>query len=178
MAVFNMTAARAILAIVIGGGLAGGSYAQGPKTTWREATESELREVIPARAPVEKERIETEFRTATGITDGKGRFVAAVLLITAGYSADGKYSHFLAAQVPIKVAGIHLKPGEYAIGWRRNDESLSVRFYDAENGSLLGTAEAQRINRIGRIESFRIFAPSEKPLIQIGRFGLSYELER
>ena len=62
--------------------------------TWRSATEAELREVIPARAPVEKERIETEFRTASAITDGSGRFVAGVVLITAGYAAEGNIPTF------------------------------------------------------------------------------------
>lgn len=51
---------------------------------WRAPTEQELRKVIPARAPVIKENIETEFRTASGVTDGRGRFIAGVVMITAG----------------------------------------------------------------------------------------------
>ncbi len=62
--------------------------------TWHSASEEELKSLIPARAPVISERIETEFRTASGITDGKGHAIAGVVLITAGYSADGKYSHY------------------------------------------------------------------------------------
>ena len=69
---------------------------------WRNASEPELRKVIPARAPVIKENIETEFRTASGVTDGRGKFIAGVVMITAGYSAEGKYSHFFIAQVPMK----------------------------------------------------------------------------
>jgi hypothetical protein len=150
--------------------------AKSSNPTWRAATESELREVIPARAPVEKERIETEFRTASGITDGKGKFVAGVVLITAGYSAEGKYSHFFLTQVPMKVGDLSLKPGEYVFGWRRNSDSLTVTFYEAETGKLLGNVEAVRNSRLGRIESFQIQPPSEKPQIQIGRFGFSYRL--
>jgi hypothetical protein len=121
---------------------------------WRAATESELHEIIPARAPVEKERIETEFRTASAVTDGKGRYIAGVVLITAGYSAEGKYSNFFLAQVPIKIRGVSLKPGEYVFGWRHNGDSLAVKFYEAETGKPL----------------------AEKALIQIGRFALPYEL--
>ena len=145
-------------------------------TAWHAATEAELKEIIPVRAAVEKERIETELRTATGITDGKGNFVAAVLLITAGYSADGKYSHFLMSRVPIKVGDLSLKAGKYALGWRRNTDSLSVRFYDAHSGVLAGTVEAVRNSRIGRIESFHIYPPNEKALVQIGRFAFGYRL--
>ncbi len=145
-------------------------------STWRPATESELKTIIPARAPVEKERIETEFRTASGITNGKGKFVAGVVLITAGYSAEGKYSHFFLTQVPIKLRNLSLKPGEYVFGWRKNPDSLNVSFYEAQTGKYLGSVEAVRNSRVGRIESFQVQPPSEKPLILIGRFGFPYKL--
>jgi hypothetical protein len=145
------------------------------KTVWRAATESELKKVIPARAPVEKERIETEARTASGITDGKA-YVAGVVLITAGYSADGKYSHFFFTQVPLTVGGISLKPGDYVFGWQKNPDSLTVKFYEAQTGKFLGTVEAVRNSRIGKIESFHVYPPSEKSIIRVGRFGFSYRI--
>jgi hypothetical protein len=143
---------------------------------WRAATENELKTIIPARAPVEKERIETEFRTASGITNGKGKFVAGVVLITAGYSAEGKYSHFFLTQVPITLKNLSLKPGEYVFGWRRDEDSLKVSFYEALTGRYIGSVEALRNSRIGRIESFQIQPPADKPLILIGRFGFPYKL--
>lgn len=146
------------------------------QSDWRAATETELRDVIPPRAPVEKERIETESRTASGITNGKGKYVAGVVLITAGYSADGKYSHFFVTQVPLKLADWTLQPGEYVFGWRRNEDSLSVHFYEAQSGKPVGTVEAVRNSRIGRIESFHIYAPTEKSVVQIGRFAFAYKV--
>lgn len=143
---------------------------------WRAATESELKSVIPARAPVEKERIETELRTASGITDGMGHFVAGVVLITAGYSAEGKYSHFFLTQVPIRLGDLPLEPGEYVFGWRKNQDSLTVSFYDAQTGRPLGEVEAVRLSRSGKIQSFEVQPPSEKPLILIGRFGFAYRV--
>lgn len=143
--------------------------------SWREATENELKGIIPARAPVEKERIETEFRTASGITDGQS-YIAGVVLITAGYSADGKYSHFFLTQVPLKIGLLTFRPGDYVFGWQKNTDSLSVKFYEAHTGKFLGTVEAVRNSRIGKIESFHIYPPAEKPLIQIGRFALSYKI--
>jgi len=143
---------------------------------WRPATESELKQIIPARAPVEKERIETEFRTASGITDGAGKYVAGVVLITAGYSAEGKYSHFLLTQIPITIGSLTLSPGDYVFGWQHGADSLNVKFYIAQTGKFLGTVAANRTSRAGRIESFHIYPPSEKSLIQIGRFAMPYEL--
>jgi hypothetical protein len=146
-------------------------------SNWRPATEAELREIIPARAPVGKEHIETEFRTASAITDGKGEYVAGVGLITAGYAAEGKYSNFFITQVPLKIASVVLRPGEYVFGWRRQgDNALAVKFYEAASEKFMGSVRAQRTARIGRIESFRILPPDEKPAVQIGRFAMHYEI--
>src|ERR1044071_2914918 len=92
---------------------------------WRAATPDELRRVIPERAPVVKENIETEFRTASGVTDGSGRFIAGVVMITAGYSAEGKYSHFFMTQAPLRVGGFELPAGQYVFGYTRaSDDSI------------------------------------------------------
>jgi hypothetical protein len=144
---------------------------------WRTATEEELRSVIPARAPVQSERIETEFRTASGITDGKGHYVAGVVMITAGYSAEGKYSHFFLTQVPIRVGALHLPPGEYVFGWTRAQDTLKVSFYQASSGKLLGQVDATRSPSVTRVESFRIWPPNDKSVIQIGRFTFDYAIE-
>lgn len=144
-------------------------------SNWRVATDKELAAIIPTRAPVVQERIETELRTASGITDGHGKFIAGVVLITAGYSADGKYSHFFLTQVPVKIGGFTLAPGQYLIGWEhKGEESLNVKFYEALTGRPVGTVEAKLNSGIKRVESFRIWPPGDKSLIQIGRFTFPY----
>jgi hypothetical protein len=152
--------------------------AQAQKAVWRQATATELASVLPARAAVEGERIETEMRTASGIVDENGRFIAGVVLITAGYSAEGKYSHYLIVQAPVEIGGVRLRPGEYAFGWTRvnGEESLSVHFNKAATGAPVGTADAHRIPGSTRVESLRIWPPGEKGLIQIGRFGIPYRV--
>jgi hypothetical protein len=146
------------------------------KSGWRSATTEELNAVLPLRAPVEKERIETEMRTASGIVNSHGRVIAGVVLITAGYSADGKYSHYLLVQAPITIADIALTPGSYVFGWQRTDEGLVVKFYEATNGTERGTATAHRMPQGSRVESFRLWPPGDQPILQIGRFSLPYRL--
>jgi hypothetical protein len=163
----------AVMAAILAPGARG---SQAEKTTWRQATDAELASLLPARAPVEKERIETEMRTASGIVNNHGRYIAGVVLITAGYSADGKYSHYLMVQAPVKIGGVQLAPGEYAFGWERDTDALKVHFNVAATGALVGTAEARRIVGKTRVESLRIWPPSDKSLIQIGRFGIPYEV--
>src|ERR1035437_3741372 len=152
------------------------SFAQAQRNSWRQATDAELASLLPARAPVEREHIETEMRTASGIVNGRGRYIAGVVLITAGYSADGKYLPYLIVQTPGRVGGIWLKPGEYVFGWTRSPDALKVHFHVAATGALVGTTEAHRIAGGNRVESLHIWPPSDKTLIQIGRFGIPYEL--
>jgi len=146
------------------------------KSAWRAATAVELRALVPDRAPVEKERIETEFRTASGITDGQHRFIAGVVLITAGYSAEGKYSHFVIVQAPIRIGAMSLAPGQYVFGWTHNADALTVKFYEAATGKSLGLVEATLNPSIKSVSSFRIWPPDEKSVMQIGRFTFPYQL--
>jgi hypothetical protein len=146
------------------------------KPGWRPATPEELKAVLPLRAPVEKERIETEMRTASGIINSHGKVVAGVVLITAGYSADGKYSHYLLVQAPIAIADVSLVPGSYVFGWQRSDEGLVVKFYEAATGLDRGTATAHRLPQGNRVESFRFWPPQDQSILQIGRFSLPYRL--
>jgi hypothetical protein len=152
--------------------------ALGEKANWRQATDAELASLLPARAPVEKEHIETEMRTASGIVNSHGRYVAGVVLLTAGYSADGKYSHYLLVQEPIRIGAVQFKPGEYVFGWTRTQsgDALSVHFHVAATGALVGTVDAHRMNGSSRVESLHIWPPGDKSIIQIGRFGIPYEL--
>lgn len=143
---------------------------------WRQATPTELASLLPARAPVIKEHIETEMPTASGIVDGHGRYIAGVVLITAGYSAEGKYSHYLVVQSPIKVGGVELKPGEYVFGYTHSGDVLSVHFNEAATGNLVGTTDAHIMQGNRAVTSLRIWPPSSKAVFQIGRFAIPYEL--
>ncbi len=146
---------------------------------WRAATEQELRRVLPARAPVIKENIETEFRTASGATDGRGRFIAGVVMITAGYSAEGKYSHFFLTQAPLRVGELEMPAGQYVFGYARaSDDALRVSFYRAATGDPVGDAEARRSTRKGTgVRSLLISPPAAgRGQIRIGRFSLDYRV--
>ena len=163
----------AIALLIFSGSLAAAQVKTG---NWRAATESELKNLLPTRAPVQQERIETEMRTASGITDGHGKFIAGVVLITAGYSADGKYSHYFLTQVPLKIGSFQLSPGSYVIGWTHIEDGLNVKFYEAASGKLLGSIDATLNPAITRVESFRVWPPTEHPVMQIGRFAFGYQI--
>lgn|GEM_PF-2239568 len=145
--------------------------------TWRPATEAELHAILPARAPVISERIETEQRASSGIVSDAGRYVAGILLITAGYSAEGKYSYYLINQATLKIGEMTLRPGNYLFGWVRKEDALDISFYEAATGKPLGMVEAKRDATIRRVESFRIWPPEERSMMQLGRFTFKYRIE-
>ncbi len=149
-----------------------------PRTRWRAATEPELRKLIPARAPVIKENIETEFRTASGVTDGRGKFIAGVVMITAGYSAEGKYSHFFITQASLKIGSILLQPGEYVFGYQRiNNDVIRVSFYRASSGESIGSVDARVNRKSSMVRSLLISPPVDgRASVQVGRFFFEYKL--
>jgi hypothetical protein len=151
---------------------------QGGDAKWRAATDKELRTLIPARVSVENERIETEFRTAAGVTAGAGKFIAGVTMITAGYSAEGKYTHFFITKVGIKCGEVELRPGEYVFGHKRTDQNtLQVSFYEAATGKHLGDVKAHLDPKKGPVRSLTISPPGgDKSVIKIGRFSFDYSV--
>lgn len=142
---------------------------------WRKMTDAELKGSVPEKAPVINEQIETEFRTASGITNGRSN-VLGVVIITAGYEADGKYTHFFRAGADMKLGGLNLPAGDYIFGYRRTDpDTLRVTFYQAKTGELVGELKASVERTKGGIYSFLITSPSEKAgKIYIGRFFFEY----
>jgi hypothetical protein len=51
-----------------------------------------------------------------------------------------------------------------------------VHFNDAATGALIGTTDAHQIVGTKGITSLHIWPPGVRPVIQIGRFGMTYEL--
>ncbi len=172
MLLFGLVCAMPVCVLAQGGG-------PPSKLDWRAASFAQLEAALPARAQVQNEHIETEMRSATGVIDSRGHVVAAVVLITAGYAASGKYYYYLLAQAPIRIGGkITLEPGAYAIGWTRETDGLLVHVYEAERGVPRGDVTARPLTQRLPIVSVKIWPPAQHSVIQIGRFVLPYSLGR
>ena len=83
-----------------------------------------------------------------------------MVLITAGYSADGKYSHYLVVQAPVRIGGVALRPGEYVFGWVRDGRALKVHFNEAATGELVGNTDAHLI--AGTRRAWRVCASGRR----------------
>lgn len=146
------------------------------QTTWTKLSGADLRAVVPEKAPVVNEHIETEFRTASGITDGRGHHVFGVVIITAGYAAEGKYTHYFVTQTRLKMDGLTLDAGEYVFGYQRAAEgNLRVIFYRAADGERVGEVTATAPQKKGGVYSFLITPPKDGTgTIHVGRFSFAY----
>jgi hypothetical protein len=111
------------------------------------------------------------------VIDSHGNAIAAVVLITAGYSAGGKYSHYLLAQAAVHIGDLSLPPGKYVLGWARTDDGLLVHFYEAETGADRGTVTARPLVQQLPVVSIKIWPPNDHGIIQIGRFMVPYSPE-
>ena len=173
MTTLNSRIAKALTLSLVFASIVGAAPAR-----WRNANTQELRKLLPERAPVVKENIETEFRTASGVTDGKGKYIAGVVMITAGYSAEGKYSHYFVTQVGLKLGDLSLPSGEYVFGYQRNNnETIKVSFYKASTGDAVGDVEAHINRKRNLVTSLLITAPvNGKGTMQVGRFIFDYRL--
>ena len=99
--------------------------------------------------------------------------IAGVVLITAGYSANGKYADYLLVQAPIRVGESLLVPGGYLLGWTRSEDSLLVTISQAATGKVLVQVPAKRNESLHRVEQLRVWPPPPA-MIQLGRFTFDY----
>ena len=114
-------------------------------------------------------------RSASGVVDEQGHLLAGIVLITAGYSANGKYSDYLLLQSPIKVVDTVLPAGGYLLGWTRSADNLLVTISQAATGKALVQVPARRNEALHRVEQLRIWAPP-RGMVQLGRFTFDYTL--
>jgi hypothetical protein len=99
-------------------------------------------------------------------------------MITAGYSAEGKYSHFFITQTSLRIGGMLLQPGEYVFGYQRiNNDAIRVSFYRASSGEAIGTVDAHVNRKSSMVRSLLISPPVDgRASIQVGRFLFEYRL--
>ena len=99
-------------------------------------------------------------------------------MITAGYSAEGKYSHFFITQAGIRFSDFELRSGEYVFGYKRTDQdTLKVSFYEASTGKHVGDVRAQVDPKKGPVRSITIIPPgNDKAMIKLGRFVFEYSI--
>ncbi len=145
---------------------------------WRTATPKELDALVPAKAQVVAERVETERTSMSGIVDHDGHAIAAAVLITAGYSAAGKYSDFLLTQVPIEINGIRLPAGHYLLGWTRGADGLDVQVFAAESGKQVTAISARLDPSVHKVEQVRVWPPEPQARVQLGRFAFRFAIAK
>ena len=115
--------------------------------------------------------------------------VAALVLAGAGRNTSNasgtpRTARAAGGALTVWVDSVRLPAGEYVIGYEHGDNGLLVHFYEASTGKPVGSVLAKQIPGTTRVEAFRIWPPeashaggsAEHSMIQIGRFGFSYQI--
>ena len=146
------------------------------ESAWRQATDAELASLLPARAPVEKEHIETEMRTASGIVDQHGplhrrrgaahcRLLGRRKVLALSDRAGADADRWDLRSSPANMSWMDARRGD----------ALNVHFNKAATGAWWAPRRRTGLRVEPRGEPAHL-ASGRKALIQIGRFGIPYEL--
>jgi len=114
-------AAGILAAIVVATSMT--ALAQGSATILKPADTTKL---IPASVFYRGQSATTQLRNSGGVKFSDGYFVLTTLVDTSGYSTGvaAKYQAYFITEVPLTVAGKHLGPGAYGIGFIEGDKFL------------------------------------------------------
>jgi hypothetical protein len=85
---------------------------------------AEMEKLFPATVYYDGQSAPAQLRNSGGVKFSDGHYVLASLVDTSGYSSSltSKYQGYLITEVPLTIAGKHLAPGAYGIGFVAEDK--------------------------------------------------------
>src|SRR5947209_15798401 len=95
-------------------------------------SEQRLKQLLPATVFIDGENVPTQERNAALAQLPNGKVLLASLIDTAGYSSSyqEKYSGVLLSQAGFTLGAKNFDAGAYAIGRKKNGDSVSIFIYD------------------------------------------------
>src|SRR5205085_10775776 len=99
-------------------------------------SEQRLKQLLPATVFIDCENVPTQERNATLVQLPNGKLLLASLIDTAGYSSSyqEKYSGVLLSQTAFTLGTKNFGAGAYAMGQKKNADSVVLYVYDLEIG--------------------------------------------
>src|SRR5215469_16569067 len=95
-------------------------------------SEQRLKQLLPATVFIDGENVPTQERNAALVQLPNGKILIASLIDTAGYSSayQEKYAGVLLSQTAFTFGARNFDAGAYAIGQKKNGESVTVYVYN------------------------------------------------
>jgi hypothetical protein len=110
--------------------------------------EQRLKQLLPATVFIDGENVPTQERNAALVQLPNGKLLLASLIDTAGYSSSyqEKYSGVLLSQTAFTLGTKNFGAGAYAMGQKKNADSVVLYVYDLGGNELAQVATARQEN--------------------------------
>jgi hypothetical protein len=110
--------------------------------------EQRLKQLLPATVFIDGENVPTQERNAALVQLPNGKLLLASLIDTAGYSSSyqQKYSGVLLSQTAFTLGSKNFGAGAYAMGQKKNADSVVLYVYDLGGNELAQVATARQEN--------------------------------
>src|SRR5436305_3618692 len=111
-------------------------------------SEQRLKQLLPATVFIDGENVPTQERNAALAQLPNGKVLVASLIDTAGYSSayQEKYSGVLLSQTGFSLGGKNFDAGAYAMGRKKNGDSVSITIYNLGGDQLAELATNKQDN--------------------------------
>ena len=111
-------------------------------------SEQRLKQLLPATVFIDGENVPTQERNAALAQLPNGKVLVASLIDTAGYSSayQEKYSGVLLSQTGFSLGGKNFDAGAYAMGRKKNGDSVSISIYNLGGDQLAEIATNKQDN--------------------------------
>jgi hypothetical protein len=115
-------------------------------------SEQRLKQLLPATVFIDGENVPTQERNAALAQLPNGKVLVASLIDTAGYSSayQEKYSGVLLSQTGFSLGGKNFDAGAYAMGRKKNGDSVSITIYNLGGDQLaeIGTSKQDNLRPV------------------------------
>lgn len=125
-------------------------------------SEQRLKQLLPATVFIDGENVPTQERNAALAQLPNGKLVIASLIDTAGYSSSyqEKYSGVLLSQTGFSVGSKSLDAGAYALGRKKNGDSVTLYIYNL-GGDQLAEIPTQKQDNLRPLKPLQIIVAED-----------------
>ena len=138
-------------------------------------SEQRLKQLLPATVFIDGENVPTQERNATLIQLPDGKILLASLVDTAGYSSayQQKYAGVLLSQTGFTIGSKNFAAGAYAIGQKKNGESVTVYVYNL-GGEQLAELPTEKQENLRPLKPLQVIASADgSARLYLGPYYLS-----
>jgi len=138
-------------------------------------SEQRLKQLLPATVFIDGENVPTQERNAALVQLPDGKILLASLVDTAGYSSayQQKYAGVLLSQTRFIIGSKNFAAGAYAIGQKKNGESVTVYVYNL-GGEQLAELPTQKQENLRPLKPLQVITGADgSARLYLGPYYLS-----